>query len=50
MAQTALLCYVVRDMELDDSQIDELLRQAGQAVPDAQPERTGASDVADDRM
>jgi hypothetical protein len=50
MAQTALLCYVVRDMGLDDSQIDELLRQAGQAVTDSQPERTGASDVADDRM
>ena len=47
VAQAALLSYTVRDMELDDSQLDELLRQAGQAVTDAQPERTGPSDAAD---
>jgi len=47
VAQAAMLSYAVRDMDLGNDQIDELLQRARRAAADAQLERAGASDVPD---
>jgi len=49
-AQAALLCHAIRDMELGNDQIDELLQRAHHAVMDAQLERAGTSDVPDSAL